>query len=169
MYFIMCIYPFVIFACFFRCFALVYFRSVVLFIIFGGEYYCRNLHFYFLFHWCVKFVSNMSTVSTWGVAVQKSGSVQSREKFVKITRLIFWCADFSAYSPGCYLTFISWTLFYLRRGTCSKKFIFNCCSDLADFCHFAFFNFLSLVFALFFQNIKRPKIFLLFLFFYLFH
>ena len=44
--------------------------------------------------------------------------------------------DFCASAPGCYLTFVSSTLFYLSNRRSSKKFVFTCWSVLTDFCHY---------------------------------
>ena len=43
-----------------------------------------------------------------------------------------FCASF----PGCYLTFVSSTLFDLSNRRSSKKFVFTCWSVLTDFYHF---------------------------------
>ena len=44
--------------------------------------------------------------------------------------------NFCASAPGCYLTFISSTLFDLSNRRSSKFFVFTCWSVLTDFCHF---------------------------------
>ena len=44
--------------------------------------------------------------------------------------------NFCASTPGCYLTFVSSTLFDLTNIRSSKKFVFTCWSILTDFCHF---------------------------------
>ena len=43
---------------------------------------------------------------------------------------------FFASDPGCYLTFVSSTLFDLSNRRSWKKFVFTCWSVLTDFCHF---------------------------------
>ena len=43
---------------------------------------------------------------------------------------------FCASAPGCYLTFVSSTLFDLSNRRSSKKLVFTCWSVLTDFCHY---------------------------------
>ena len=49
----------------------------------------------------------------------KTNSGLIPKKFSKIVRTLFWEANFCACSPGCYLTFISLTLFELSSGRIS--------------------------------------------------
>ena len=58
------------------------------------------------------------------------------KKFVFTTRTKFWAANFWAYAPGYYLTFVSLALFDLSDGKNSKKSIFANCSVLTDFFHY---------------------------------
>ena len=45
--------------------------------------------------------------------------------------VIFW-----KYAPGCYLTFVSFVLFYLSNISFLNNSIFSCYSVLTDFCHY---------------------------------
>ena len=44
--------------------------------------------------------------------------------------------NFCASDPGCYLTFVSSTLFDLSNIRSSKNLVFTCWSVLTDFCHY---------------------------------
>ena len=44
--------------------------------------------------------------------------------------------NFCASAPGCYLTFVSSTLFDLSYRMSLKKLVFTCWSVLTDFCHY---------------------------------
>ena len=76
-----------------------------------------------------------------GKCCPKTDSVLLPKKFVRTARTLFWVANFWACSPGCYLTFISWTLFGLSNG----RFLLNSISVLLS----GFGRFLSSCFSVF--------------------
>ena len=90
--------------------------------------------FYLLF--VPRVTSNEREVMIGKVAVPKQISVLHRKNSCKISKRLFEVRIFCASAPGCYLTFVSSTLFDLSNRRSSKKFIFTCWSVLTDFCHF---------------------------------
>ena len=70
----------------------------------------------------------------WGICCPDTDSGALRKKFVFATSTEFWAANFWAYAPGYYLTFVCLARFDLSDGKNSKKSVFVNCSVLTDFC-----------------------------------
>ena len=76
-----------------------------------------------------------------GKCCLKTDSGLLLKKIVHTARTLFWAANFCACPPGCYLTFISWTLFGLSNG----RFLLKSISVLLS----GFGRFLSSCFSVF--------------------
>ena len=90
--------------------------------------------FYLLF--VPRVTSNEREVMIGKVAVPKQISMLHRKNSCKISVCPFKAWIFVLLPPGCYLTFVSSTLFDLSNRRSSKKFVFTCWSVLTDFCHY---------------------------------
>ena len=91
-----------------------------------------------------------------GKCCLKTDSGLLLKKFVRTARTLFWAANFCACSPGCYVTFISWTLFELSSVRISLKSITVLLSSFGRFLPSCFSVFL-LVFIFLFLLCFFPK------------